>query len=269
MKKGRISKSEEGLIKDNLHLDLKALGEKLSRDPNSVAEFIKRKVASGDFIAPSWLDENGDDTAHYNLISRPYWNELKEQFTSGELELFKYHWVRIVSQFNNEVNPTEEMQVVDLIKLDLYMNRCGKTSKENLDQIDNLTALITAERQNELDQQDSDTIFNMERQLAGLKASQESLGKDYRELQTKKNSMLKDMKGTRDQIRKRLEDSKSNFTSWMAHLISNPAQAAEYGKEMEMMRLAQVKEKERLSQFHKYTDDMVDQPFLTPETVKD
>ena len=29
------------------------------------------------------------------------------------------------------------------------------------------------------------------------------------------------------------------------------------------------KEKERLAQYHKYTDEMVDQPFLTPETVKD
>ena len=49
----------------------------------------------------------------------------------------------------------------------------------------------------------------------------------------------------------------------------SPEQSAEYGREMEMMRLAMEKEGERLSQFHKYTDDMVDQPFLTPETVKD
>ena len=43
----------------------------------------------------------------------------------------------------------------------------------------------------------------------------------------------------------------------------------EYGREMEMMRLAMEKEKQRLAQFHQYNDDTVDQPFLTPDTVKD
>jgi hypothetical protein len=269
MKKGRISKDDETLIKGNLHLDLKALGELLSRDPNSLAEFIRRKVASGDFLAPSWLDEGDVNSGEYNLMSRPYWGELKQQFTTDELILFKYHWVRIVGQFNNEVSPTEEIQVVDLVKMDLLMNRALKGNKDNLEQINVLEALIATEREHDADQQNADEMFNMERQVASLKASQESLNKDYRELQTKKNSMMKDMKATRDQIRKRLEDSKSNFNSWMAHLMVSPEQSAEYGREMEMMRLAMEKEGERLSQFHKYTDDMVDQPFLTPETVKD
>jgi hypothetical protein len=38
---------------------------------------------------------------------------------------------------------------------------------------------------------------------------------------------------------------------------------------MEKMRLAMMKEQERLSAFHKYEDGTVDQPFLTPDTVKD
>ena len=38
---------------------------------------------------------------------------------------------------------------------------------------------------------------------------------------------------------------------------------------MEKMRLAMEKEKGRLSDYHKYEDGLIDQPFLTPETVKD
>ena len=132
-----------------------------------------------------------------------------------------------------------------------------------------LAALIMTERQRDVDQQNADELFNWERQVASLKASQESLNKDYRELQTKKNSMLKDMKATREQRVKRLEDSKTNFNSWMAHLVSNTELAMQYGQEMEKMRLAMEKEKGRLSEFHKYTDDQIDQPFLTPSTVKD
>lgn len=269
MKKGRISKDEEAFVRDNLHLSPEALGEQMDRDPNSLTEFIKRKVANGDFTSPEWLDSKDEDTAHYNLLSRPYWKEIESQFTNDEQEIFKYHWTRIISQFNNEVIPTEELQVVDLIKMDILMNRALRGNKENLEQIRILEELITAERQRDVDQQDRDELFNMERQVASLKASQESLNKDYRELQTKKNGMLKDMRATREQRVKRIEDSKSNFTSWVAHLVENPDIAMSYGVEMEKMRLAMEKDKERLSQFHKYTDDMVDQPFLTPETVRD
>ena len=203
------------------------------------------------------------------MTFRPYWSELQQQFTEEELKLFQYHWARIISQFKDDVIPTEELQVVDLIKLELLMNRALKHNKENIEQIAALDALIALERQRDPDQIDKDSIFNMERQVASLKASTESLNKDYRELQTKKNSMLKEMKATREQRVKRLEDSKQNFTSWMAYLVTNPDVASAYGLEMEKMRLAMEKEKERLSGFHKYTDEAVDQPFLTPETVKD
>jgi hypothetical protein len=38
---------------------------------------------------------------------------------------------------------------------------------------------------------------------------------------------------------------------------------------MEKMRLAMEKEKDRLSSYHTYADNTVDQPFLTPDTVKE
>jgi hypothetical protein len=149
------------------------------------------------------------------------------------------------------------------------MNRSLKGNKENLEQISVLETLIFAERQRDPDQIDRDGLFNMERQVASLKASQESLNKDYRELQTKKSSMLKDMKATREQRVQRFQDSKSSFTGWMTYLITNQEVARSYGLEMEKMRLSMYKERDRLAQYHKYNDGTVDQPFLTPETVKD
>lgn len=270
MKSGRISKIEERFISDNIHTDYKELAVELDRNAESLLEFIKKKVAKGDLPEPIWMqDQYNEEKAQYDLTFRPYWLELKSQFTDEELKLFQYHWSRIISQFKDDVIPTEELQVVDLIKLELLMNRALKGNKENIEQISALDALITSERQRDPDQIDKDALFNMERQVASLKASQESLNKDYRELQTKKNSMLKEMKATREQRVKRLEDSKQNFTSWLAHLVANPEITKKYGVEMEKMRLAMDKERERLSKFHKYTDDMVDQPFLTPDTVKD
>ena len=43
----------------------------------------------------------------------------------------------------------------------------------------------------------------------------------------------------------------------------------EYGIEMEKMRMAMEKERDRLANLHQYEDGQIDQPFLTPDTVKD
>jgi len=262
MKKGRISKEEEAAIQQLIDQGYLAdqIAVRLDRDAESVGGFIKRKFGIG---------ATEQETAAFELQSRPYWSELELQFTKGELELFKYHWSRIISQFKVDVIPTEELQVVDLIKLELLMNRCLKQNKDNIEQISAYEALVARERSVAADQQNRDEIFNLDRQVASLKASQESLNRDYRELQAKKSTMLKEMKATREQRVKRLEDSKQSFTTWVAHLMSNPETAKNYGLEMEKMRLAMLKERDRLSAYHKYEDGMVDQPFLNHETVKD
>lgn len=268
MKKGRISKQEEAYILENINLDHNFISGELGRDAGSVLKFIKKKVAGGDFPVPTWLEEfTREEQASYDLSQRPYWKELESQFTSNEMELFVYHWTRVIGQFKDDVIPTEEIQVVDLIKLELLMNRCLKNNKQNIEQVETYEELIRELRAVDTDQQDRDEIFNLERQVTSLRASQEALNKDYRELQTKKNSMLKEMKATREQRVKRYEDSKSSFTGWLGYLVANPEVAENYGLEMEKMRMASEKEKDRLSKLHKYEDGLVDRPILTPDTV--
>jgi len=259
MRKGRISKDEERIIKrliDNLTVE--EIAAQLNRDVESVENFIKRKLRVG---------LTNEEAAAFSLENRPYWVELTSQFTGDELELFKYHWSRIIAQFKDDVFPTEELQVVDVIKLEILMNRCLKSNKDNLNEINVIEKMIRDERALDKEQRDQDYLMNLERQMASLRASQESLNRDYRELQTKKASILREMKGTREQRIKRLEDSKQSFTSWVAMLMQDPDTLKRYGIEMEKMRLAMMKEKERLGAFHKYEDGQIDQPFLTPDTV--
>lgn len=261
MKKGRISKEEERIIARLIDsLTVEDIAKQLDRDVESIDNFVKRKFKVG---------LSNEEAAAFSLEDRPYWIELRSQFTDEELDLFKYHWSRIISQFKDDVFPTEELQVVDVIKLELLMNRCLKTNKDNIVELNTFTELVREERARDKDQRDQDYIINLERQIAALRASQESLNRDYRELQTKKAAMLREMKGTREQRIKRLEDSKQSFTSWVANLMQDPETMKRYGIEMEKMRLAMNKERERLSQLHKYEDGTIDQPLLTPDTVGD
>ena len=264
MKTGRISKQEARMIERMLDsMPIEDIAAKLNRNVDSLAAYCNKNFK--EFRQKL----NPLAKASFDLEERPYWIELKAQFTEDELQLFKYHWSNIIAQFKDDVFATEEIQVVDVIKLELLMNRCLKGNKSNIDQINTYDQMLQDERSRDKDQQDRDYIINLERQLASLRAAQESLNRDYRELQAKKGSMLKEMKGTREQRIKRLEDSKQSFTSWVGAMLQDPTLMKKYGIEMEKMRAAMNKEKERLLEYHTYDDGTVDQPFLTPDTVKD
>ena len=261
MKTGRLSKPEKRTITNLIQsMTVEDIAKKLDRSFQAIDDFVKTDLKVG---------LSRVEVAAYSLEDRPYWVELEAQFTYDELQLFKYHWSKIITQFKDDVFPTEEIQVIDVIKLELLMNRCLKGNKENIEQINIYNNLIRTERTLDKDEQDHDNIINLERQVASLRAAQESLNRDYRELQAKKSSMLKEMKGTREQRIKRLEDSKQSFTSWVAAMMQDPDRMKMYGVEMEKMRMAMNKEGDRLSKLHQYEDGTVDQPFLTPDTVID
>ena len=263
MKKGRLSKKEQQFIEQHCEaMPCEEIAKELDRDPVSIQNFIKNKLGRG-----MSKKEKDEFEAAYDLKSRPYWPDLKGQFNAQELEMFVFHWKRIVSQFRDDVLPTEELQVIDAIKLELLMNRALKEQQTNMVSISDMERLIDDEKSKEIVDRDTDYIFNLERQVAILRSAHESLGKDYKELQTKKNAMIKELKGTREQRIRRLEDSKTTFSSWVQSLVVNKELSDTIGFEMEKMRLAMESEKAKLSEYHEYEDKQVDQPFLTPDSV--
>ena len=263
MKKGRFSKTEISFITDNHDsLNYEEMAQKLNRDADSVKNFIKNKLGES-------LEDKTRIQALYDLKNRPYWIDLQDQFNEHELDMLLYHWGRIIGQFRDDVLPTEELQVLDAIKLEVLMNRALKNQQTNMYDVNRYEELITEEKQKPPEFQDRDYVFNLERQIAVARAAQEALGRDYKDLQVKKSGMLKDLKATREQRVKRLEDSKQTFVSWVQNLMTNPDVRKEIGVEMEKMRLSVNKERKRLSEWHQYEDKLVDQPFLTPDSVKD
>ena len=263
MKKGRFTKTEQEFIRNN-HREMSNLeiATHLDRDPISIQSYIKEKIGN------NTLDDREIEALH-DLQSRPFWKDLQKQFSEEELQSLLYHWSRIITQFRDDVLPTEELQIIDAIKLEILMNRALIGQQSIMRSIGEYEELVTAEKSKSLEIQDKDYIYNLERQIAVCRAAQDSLTREYKDLQTKKASMLKDLKATREQRIKRLEDSKQTFIGWVRNLMSNPETRQQMGTDMEKMRLAMEAEKKRLSEYHKYEDGNIDQPFLTPDTVKD
>ena len=263
MKKGRFSVDEMSFIEAQAEvLSPDQIAEKLDRDPASIRDWIEKNIG---FSA----SQKKEAAVANELKAKPYYRELSNQFSAEELEMFEFHFKKMWSQFKDDVFHTEEMQIIDTIKLEILMNRILKSQMDNQQEVLMNERLVQDEKARDKDQRDMDLIINMERQIAILRASQETLSKDYKDLQARKATMLKDLNGTREQRIKAIEDSKLTFAALVKKIATDPSYRNYIGIEMEKMRLATEKEKERLSEYSNYEDGIVDQPFLTSETVKE
>tara|TARA_Y100000296_G_scaffold21208_1_gene25103 strand:+ start:1293 stop:2084 length:792 start_codon:yes stop_codon:yes gene_type:complete len=263
MKKGRFSLAEMSFIEQNCEvLSSEAIAEQLDRDPGSINEWIKKNVG---FSAA----QKKEAVVANEFKEKPYYKELCKQFSAEELEMFEFHFKKMWSQFKDDVFHTEEIQIIDTIKLEILMNRVLTSQRESQEERLRLEALVVAEKSLGREARDMDYIINLERQVAVIRAAHETLSKDYKEFQARKATIIKDLKGTREQRIKAIEDSKLTFAALVKKMATDQQYRSKIGIDMEKMRLALEREKERLAEYSQYEDGQVDQPFLTPETVKE
>jgi len=263
VKTGRLSKAEWHYIEENADtMSPEEIAANLEREVDPVIRYLKRIGKTANKIQALTVQ------AEYDIKSRPYWRELKLQFSEDELELFLYHWKQIVAQFRKDVLATEELQIVDTIKLEVLMNRALREQQQSMNLVRELQVEIDKEKEKPSERQDKEMIFSIERQIASLRAAKEALSREYKDLQTKKSGMYKDLKATREQRIQKLENTKSTMAGLIEKVLRDPDFFEEQGKYIEKMRMAMENEKDRLSDYHQYEDGTVDQPLLTPDTVK-
>jgi len=263
VKVGRLSKDEWKFIEDNADgLSVAAMAHQLKRSVESIEKHLA-KIGK----TPN-KTQNFAVQAEYDIKSRPYWREIRNQFSAEEIELFLSLWTEIIAQFRKDVLPTEELQIIDLIKLEILMNRDLREQSETMDSVRRFEAECDAEKAKPPGEKDAERIFVLERQIASLRAGREALSRDYKDLHTKKASLNKDLKATREQRIEKLENNRETLAALVTRILRDPDFFEEEGKSIEKMRLAMEQERERLSDYHTYEDGTIDQPFLTPDTVK-
>lgn len=262
MKTGRLSKAEWDFIETNCDkMTAEAMAEELDRAIEPILRHLS-KIGKG----PN-TKKNFEVQAAYDLKTRPYWGELNAQFEPEELKLFLYHWSQIVGQFRKDILPTEELQIIDVIKLEILMNRALREQQSSMRKVAEFEELIIDEKRKVMEDRDVEMIFNLERQIATLRAAKESISKEFKDLQDKKSKMFKDLKGTREQRIQKLENNKETFDGLVQKVLRDPDWLDEQNQYMEKFRLAVNSEKERLGDYHEFADGMVDRPFLNESTI--
>ena len=117
------------------------------------------------------------------------------------------------------------------------------------------------------DQRDIPKLTNLETQLSFARNSIANYTNEYTKLLNEQQKISKDLKATREQRIKRVEDGKSSWVG-LIRMLEDEDIREKQGREMQILNLATEKIKEKLFNYHQYADNNLDLPFLTPESIE-
>ena len=264
---GRLSLADEKFIRQNTGvLSVEKIAENLNRNVKPIQKYIddnKLRVAES---------ADGDpEAARINLraqlYNREYWGDVKRQFTDDEIKSFEENWINLMQQFREDVLYAEELALKHYLTLEILINRNMQERKRATQDIENLQKALDTEYTQDKDNRDMAMIASLESQLSFARAAIPAYAAEYTKLLDKHQSVNKDLKATRDQRIKRIEDSKSSWAGFL-RALEDEEKRERIGDDAELMKIAKDRASTKLGAYHTYIDGGIDRPLLNAETVE-
>ena len=238
---------------------------------DEICRLLNRNVST----VKKWLDDlhieqmgaNSFDVKRIvgDLHKRHFWQEVCQQFTQEELKYFEGEWLSLMLQFREDVLAAEVLSLKQLVTINILINRSMKERKKHIEEIDKLQTEINKEYALG-DMKDGDKLANLENQVSYARSALGQYTTEYTKLLDQQKNITKDMKATRDQRIKRVEDSKSSWAG-LIRLLEEDDHRQKMGYDAEIMKIAKDRAKEQLGNYVTYDNGQIDRPLLTPETV--
>lgn len=209
-----------------------------------------------------------DSPASTDLKSSIEYQNLLDQFDESELEYFDARYQQMIQQFEREgLLSTENVQVFQLIKYEILMNRNLKMKKSVEKELEKLKEILAeAEALDDDSPTHRQYVIQLLQQVSARDSSLVSRTGEYVKLQEKHKEITRELKAARDQRIKNLENSKIDFVAVLKNL-NDPIAREKMGRDAELSVMAASKELQRLTNSHKYNDGSWDQPLLNATTV--
>jgi len=263
LKRGALSDDErEFIAKSAPIMGVKDIGRVLNRLPKTIRKYIDERglkskdMADSEYLYLSYLNK---------LRTQPYYHEIKMQLDDHEVKYFEETWIKLVSQFKEDVLYSEELQIKQWIILEVIMNRSMKERRKLVQEIEAKEQEINCM---ENDGTPKDIISFEKQALNMIKSTARSYSDEHIKLSDKIKDLQKELKMSREQRVKKATDDKSTFNSLLAQL-DDREKRSRIGEEVELFKLAGDKAAEDLAKEYTYIDGTIDQPLLTPETLQD
>jgi len=273
-KTGRLSKEEKAkLVEWYQSSTVEDMAKRLNRRVDAVEEFVKT-------YAPKVQANDVDKDLLLLLHSRVYWIGIQDQFSERELREFEVYWVELMKQFNNDVEFSEELQLVDLVKISILVNRNyseRNKSKKELEILQGKLDLFTdkhgyppymdKDNENVQDIGKMNEYTTLSQGVKFCEASYTSRTNELTSLSNKKDAYYKDLKATRSMRIEVLKNIKKDFVGLIKSLMDEKIRSKE-GLETALMNAAAEKEFKRLSEYHTYSDGVLDRPILNSDVLE-
>ena len=192
-KRGKLSIDEMNFIRQNcFNISIEEIAETLNRTITPVQKFIDKENLK-------MRNMSDDEHLLVGLRDRYYYKELRKQFGDPELIFFEHQWIDYFKQFSEDVTHTEEMEILEVIRTEVLINRGMEDRQDILKNIERLNKLIEDEMDKPSAMQDTVALASFQTQLGAAISSKSAYINEHEKLLTKKERLLKDLKGTREQ----------------------------------------------------------------------
>lgn len=256
---GRLTTDEMAFIKK--HLGTKSVEEialNINRSPEAVIK------VRDDLFGVSHYD------LRMGLHEMPEWEQIKEELTKKEQGIFENHYVKLMGQFSKDILPTEEAQIFEFIRFQILMHRKMVEGKRANEQAAILQEELSRLRKLPPDEENRNQIRYVNDQLMAINAANGSQHMELRELHKRSEAVLKNLKATRDQRLKNVEDRRKTLLDVIKDLEEKEYREKE-ARYINLMKEATKKERAKLSQLHDYgalvgKSGPIDRPILNSET---
>lgn len=209
-------------------------------------------------------EQRRDSNIREDLLAKPFYPILKRQFNSVDLEFFTREWIATIKQFNEDLYPTEEAELKDMIVLEIMKNHALQTNMDLKQRKDILgRSLARAEAESQLDM---GVITNIKVEIQRAEESSKQNLAHFKDLTEKSKRAREALSASRQQRVTKIQDAKANFTEWLRAIYDNENRER-VAREMELMKMALHREEERLGSFTEFADKKIDIPLLNSETV--
>ncbi len=259
LKCGKISNDEvEFVTANHENMAISDIATKLRRSENCVRKLI---------AAVPTIEKTEEQSGWVaRLHSSSFWVEVKKGLLGNEIGYFEKAWASFSDQFSSstDILATDELMIKDLIMLDIFSMRAVAEQANTVRLINELEKAIHNEEQVDDDVRDQMALSNWRKQVTSLSTAKSSLTKHHIDYQKQKDTKLRDLKGSRDQRFKQVEESRRNIFELIKELDTHKRRVQE-GHLAAKVAIASENIRKDWNQVIEYEDGTADKPFLSPE----
>lgn len=258
---GRLSLTDQKYIAANCQiLSDEEMALAIKKSPDAVRNYritlpvMEDRVKFEDYIS--------------QLHKKHYWGQIKANLLKDEVAFFENEWAALFKQLtSHDVLHTDERAMIDLIMLEIHLNRALSSIRKNIEMINDYEEIRKQQQQKKHADRDLTVLADCNTQINSLLAANETLTKETNNMQQRKESLNKNLKTTREQRHKQLIEQERSMWIYLDSLTSVEKREQE-GREIELIRMSADKFKQDAQQLHTFADGTADYIFLNAEVVE-